>query len=43
MTFSNNVSYKVKILTFYINMTRTFTTILQKGLLALALKLHDLF
>ena len=42
MTFSNNVSYMVKILTFYIIMTRFFT-MSSKGLLTLVLKLQDLF
>ena len=35
MTFSNQVSYMVKILTFYIIMTQTFKMLL--------FKLHDLF
>ena len=40
MTFSNNASYMVNILTFYMIMTQMFT-MLYKVLLTLVLKLHD--
>ena len=42
MKFSNNVSHMVKILTFYIIVTRIFT-MSQKFLSTLVLKLHDIF
>ena len=41
MTFLN-VSYMVKILTFYMIITQIFT-MSQKGLLTLVLKLHNVF
>ena len=41
MTFTNNVLYMVKTLTFYMTMTRNFYHVI-KRLLTLAVKLHDL-
>ena len=42
MTFSNNVSYMVKILTFYTIMTWILNHVIKSSILTLALKLHDL-